>query len=352
MNKVYSIEFLRIYMCLIICFGHLLNLILVQLDRAYEILHINCYFLCVEAFFIISGFFLCLSKKSLKDNIKSRFITLWPLYAFSIAVAGILRTFHVHYYSLSLGDLWNLLFLQGTGIYQGCGLNGPAWYICVLFWCSLLFLIIKKSSIKKQITFVSLISLISLILLWVPKSDIIYSNTRGFIPHTIISVMIARGLASMGIGYLFGCIQKHILSLEKYKSLLKNNKFIFTILEGVLLICFSWIIFYGYTTLSLINNYFILLLLLLFVNNVGYVSSKLLNKNLITFCGKYSYSIYIMQNVVFFIILALAKCNMNIVNNHRIFTIIFCMLLFVIVGITAFYIVNYILNLFIERKIN
>ncbi len=349
-KKNYSIDFLRIYMCILICFMHLCNQVLYPFNNNYGIPCINAIGLCVECFFIMSGFFLCLSKKSLKENTLGRIIRLWPLLAFSTIIAGILRLFHISRISLTFEDIQNLLFLQGTGILQGGATNGPAWYVGVLFWvCLALYIIKVKTSILKQFLIIATITISSFLLLWLPPGDIIYNRVRDFVPYTIISVMLARGFAAIGLGYLLGVLQKTFFIKTYNFQFNVYKKLIFTFVEITLLVLFTLVMLKGYTSIPLIYNYFLTLIifsimLIIFFNNLGYLSSRVLDNKLVQIGGGDSYSIYIMQNVVFSIISYLVMHNIEFINNNIWQTILYSMLLFIFVGIISKHIVDYIIK--------
>lgn len=294
-----AIDFLRIYMCILICFLHLCNQVLYPFNNTYGIPNINSIGLCVECFFIMSGFFLFLSKKTFKENTIARVVRLWPLLAFSTLLAGVLRLFHISGISLSFDDVLNLLFLQGTGILQNGATNGPAWYVGVLFWVSLVYCIVKsKFSIRKQIIIIGSSVVIGMLLLWIPQGDIIYNKVRGFVPHTKLSVMVVRAFIAIGLGYILGYVQKHIVEKnDLFSNLQTYQKYLFTIIEIFFFLAFTFLMFQGYTSFALIYNYYLTLFIFIFIlffNRVGYLSSKILNNKLGEIAGNYSYSIYIL----------------------------------------------------------
>lgn len=343
-----AIDFLRIYMCILICFLHLCNQVLYPFNNTYGIPNINSIGLCVECFFIMSGFFLFLSKKTFKENTIARVVRLWPLLAFSTLLAGVLRLFHISGISLSFDDVLNLLFLQGTGILQNGATNGPAWYVGVLFWVSLVYCIVKsKFSIRKQIIIIGSSVVIGMLLLWIPQGDIIYNKVRGFVPHTKLSVMVVRAFIAIGLGYILGYVQKHIVEKnDLFSNLQTYQKYLFTIIEIFFFLAFTFLMFQGYTSFALIYNYYLTLFIFIFIfilffNRVGYLSSKILNNKLGEIAGNYSYSIYIMQNACFFIITYLASRNIDFININKIFTISFSMFLFILMGILSKCIVDY-----------
>ena len=157
-----SVNFLRFLFTFGICFMHLVCQV-ISPYIAYPLNYGNfaAPSYAVELFFIMAGFFLYFNRKSLEEYISSRIIRLWPLLFFSTIVAGLLRTFHISGQSLSFDDILNCLFLQGTGLMQGGAANGPAWFVGVLFWVSVIYFYFKRTLNSKL--FITLWSLLGLL---------------------------------------------------------------------------------------------------------------------------------------------------------------------------------------------
>ena len=355
-----SINFLRFLFTAGICFMHLVcQVITPYISSPFSYNNFGAISFCVEMFFIMAGYFLFFSHEPLVNYIKKRIIRLWPLLAFSTAVAGILRTFYISLISLSIDDIWNLLFLQGTGLFQGGATNGPAWFVGVLFWTSLIYFMLKTLMNNKYfIIFTILLIITGLCLLWLPPGDIIFTKIREFTPigGGWISIMLLRGIIAVGIGCLLGKLQEYFLQHNNIKEFLSSHKFksFMSFLEIILFISLCFTLVFG-SLIKLIETYFISIFLFIsiffmFINNLGFFSSLVLNKKIFNTLGKYSYSIYIMQNVVFYIIDYCLR-TYSILTFHPYFVIIISMVLFLCVGISSYYIVNLILN-FLSYLIN
>ena len=74
---------------------------------------------CVEAFFIMSGYFLFFNKKTIKEYIAKRFFRLWTILAFSTLFVWVTQLLKLSTLTVSKADIYNLLLLQGTGVFQG-----------------------------------------------------------------------------------------------------------------------------------------------------------------------------------------------------------------------------------------
>jgi len=178
-----SINFLRFLFTLGICFMHLVCQV-ISPYIAYPLNYGNFASpsFAVELFFIMAGFFLYFNRKPLEEYISGRIIRLWPLLFFSTIIAGILRTFHISGLSLSFDDILNCLFLQGTGLMQGGATNGPAWFVGVLFWVSVIYFYFKKVlSPKLFIILMLLMVSIGLVIFGTTGKANPFDHIRGFI---------------------------------------------------------------------------------------------------------------------------------------------------------------------------
>lgn len=341
-----SINFLRFMLIMIICYLHQTHQELVKYSTAYYDPRLNLAGMGVECFFIMAGYFLFFTKKDTLTYIKDRIIRLWPLMALSLGIAGLMRTFHLTKAYLRFDDLMTLLFLQTTGVSQGAGMNGVAWFVCILFWVSILFILIKKIPNNLARNLITIVLIIwSFIMIWLPGGDIMYSDPRGFSPYLggFFSIFLMRGIYSVGVGFLLGAIQEN----EIWTNQNKKNMTLFEVILFVILVYFL-LGAYGYLPLY-INNILIMtlfsMLFILFINQAGYLSSKFLNHKIFNLLGAWSYAIYIMQNVMFFLTRYLATYPKihNIIMNHPKFTITISMLMYLIIGILSYYLIEFIL---------
>ena len=178
-----SVNFLRFLFTFGICFMHLVCQV-ISPYIAYPLNYGNfaAPSYAVELFFIMAGFFLYFNRKSLEEYISSRIIRLWPLLFFSTIVAGLLRTFHISGQSLSFDDILNCLFLQGTGLMQGGAANGPAWFVGVLFWVSVIYFYFKRTlNSKLFITLMTVMVVIGLVIFGTTGKANPFENVRSFI---------------------------------------------------------------------------------------------------------------------------------------------------------------------------
>ena len=305
-----AIQFLRFLFALFICFGHTLTVTALANYAEYKSLsiHINGSFLAVQYFFILSGFFLIPSlKKNVEDFVKLRIIRLWPAMAFSILVMLLLKPLHIYYTTFHSSDFATLLFLQGTGLSQECGLNGCAWFVCVLFFVSTIYFILMKM-VKTNWIMLCIVALVTLVTgsLFISSMSI---SIRDII-YSFISVMMLWGFYGIGLGILSAKLNEKltaVVRLSDFETASVQSKIICSVLEFAALayICYFSLIDCGipYPYNPLLPTVLFIILLLLFVNKAGILSARLLNSSICNRLGNISYNIsyylYIMQHLIF-----------------------------------------------------
>ena len=97
----------------------------------------------MQFFFLLSGYLLAVTyrpERKIFDLAVNRYIRFVPLVVFGgLLAGGEWRSFQ---------GLW---MLQNMGLGIGDVPNAPAWYIAVLFWCTLFFVGLMKVFDKKQL---------------------------------------------------------------------------------------------------------------------------------------------------------------------------------------------------------
>lgn len=294
--KFKNINFFRFIFALFIVMFHGRNII--ELPKYLGgIQHCN---VCVDFFFIISGFLLFLKLKPDNDTRKfavNRFLRLAPNIWLSVILIGILSIFiHDIHWTLD-GNFLRILLLHNIGLSPKAGgtFMIVLWFVSALFWTSLFYAYIFKIFDKKYL------NLIIWILVVICYS--IYMQYNNFLPgghikniYLIFNIGICRALASMGLGYF--------ISMAYNEGFLQNVK-----TTGIFLIsaceCFLFG-FLGYyliftdklpnkTGMGYIVSFAILLYFMLIKKGI---ISRLLNNNLSEKLGQYSYSIYCFHIVI------------------------------------------------------
>lgn len=342
MQKYHNINGLRFLFCIIIVLFHISSNISKYLPEDlfmdyHRILHNtgNSYVI-VEFFFIIAGFFLykTYKKYTTLEFIYKKIARLWPVLAFSIiltvllALLGFVRT---NYYTQFI----NLFFLQCVGV--TIDFKGINWYVSSYFWAIIFYFYILKNykrhvanTIIRFCTYFSLVGLIN--------------NFNGNFAREVFNIFfcggVLRALASIGIGYFIALIhEKCFVFLENSP----NTKKTYITASLVEFMCLFFIIYHFIFHRIHYSNKLIFvivfsILLLCFIVKKGFFSN-IFNKPVFSFLGNFSYSIYVMQQVGFYLLsITLWKISFITLNPYLciILTILFCTLL----GILTYYIIE------------
>ncbi len=350
-NKIKNIEFLRFIFAIIIIHSHILWLLI----GVYKICpgfspYIHLYspdgFLCVEYFFIISGFFLykhCLRKNDSTINYTVEKIKrLYPLFLFSFLLIYLTSIFiPINLYNYS--NFLNLLMLNFTVVKTGSN-NGYSWFINVLFLVSIFFHYLYRNYNKKTVNlFIFITVIISYTLLLNKSGGSIPGRERDV--FYILQGSVLRGLGGLGIGCIIG------LFTEKLSDFINNFKpkfpsfCIISFLEiYFLLFIFNNSIFHK---ISYQNDFIFIaifsILFVLFIARKGFLS-KLLDNNISVYLGAFSYSIYIMQAVGFYISKYYFWDNKAFIYAHPYINLSISLSVCILIGIISHLIINKILN--------
>ena len=356
-QKIKNIEFLKILFIIMIVYAHIMWLCcsvfkLYNNFSLYKKLYAisTTSFVCVEYFFIMSGFLFFFHIQKNNDNTLTysfeRFIRLWPLLFCSICILYLLSLFgFCEFYPYS--NILNLLFLFRTGIDNGPVNNIHSWFVCILFWCSIFYHYIYRNFNQKAVNLI-------VVLIVFYSYTAILSYYSGIIPgvHTKlingISGGILRGLASIGLGFLIGLFWHNFGDyIKNFEIKNKFKSFFFSITVSFFEIYLFLFIFNNsiFHKIKYRNQFIFVVafiaLFILFLAKKG-ILSKLLENNLSVFLGKFSYSIYIMQAVGFVIAKHYFWLNKSFVYTHPYLNIVITILICIIIGILS--------RLFIEVK--
>lgn len=356
-SKLYSVEFVRFIFAGIIVYYHILHSNIKGFADGmpiYQRLYDNCALAgsIVEAFFIISGYFLFKSflhnpNISIKEFAYNKFARLWPMLALYLIIGFIF--FHFNAYEC----FYNALFLQAVGVTPT--VSGITWYVSPLFFSMIfLFALFKNFKNKNKFNlFLGVLVYFSYTAL-VNNCGIIFSrhNIYGF-----LSLSVLRAIAGLGAGYLIGVITESFKRLDYIKNY-KGNWFTravaFLVVSAVELTSFYYMMRHFFDSQnSMKQEFFFVLLFVLFflclLSRKG-IFTLLFNNKLFGFAGKYAYSIYIMQQISFYILQRIFWNNSAYVQNHFVRTLLISTAFSILFGIAAYYIVEkpsaYLLNKF------
>ena len=292
--KLNNIEFLRFVFSFIIVYFHILHSNIIPYTETISIYSTlaklsNNAGVIVECFFLISGYFLwiTLQKEQGRGNvitfIAKKVIRLGPVLWFSLIVS-VLFSF------MPIGDaILNFFFLQCTGL--SLSYKGINWYISPLFFALIFYYaIIKNYSLDKSLIFISVLVYFSYLV------NITYCH-GSFGRETVygfVNLGLARALAGVGLGYLIGFF------LEKVSfSQNKIFKTFFSLIEVSIFIYLMGYFLLGCTYSShMIVVILFSVMFICFIKEAGYFS-QILNLKIFSLLGRYTYSIYVMQQIGF-----------------------------------------------------
>lgn len=263
-------------------------------------------FLCVETFFVISGFLLIQTCYGKSENfnmwliVKQRISRLYPAYLTGIIL--LIGLFSVTWFScnpfawLVSNDnnraalLTELLGLQTLGLNNFNYINYPAWYVSALFIGLVVVLFIYNKFRLNTKLFYKLAAFTCFVSFAILYTMGVYEASNGFWLSTPLTLPLIRALAGMCLGAcLFGfCIDKNWL---KINSILLYV-LMYTSLFGMLyiLICLQptrW------------NIVYLPLLVLLIITNIGlscHNKKSILTCKPLKLLGKVSYWFFILQS--------------------------------------------------------
>lgn len=322
-----NIEFLRILFTLFVLISHF-----------FAPFHIpNMGGQAVEFFFLLSGYLLALTyrpERKISDIAVNRYVRFVPL----VVLGGILS-----------GGGWasfeGCLMIQNTGLLKGDIPNQPAWYIAVLFWCSLFYVgLMKQLSNKAMIMVVSVIAFLTSLMVANTLGDRL-ECFAGFMPLGML-----RGLSCMAIGIVLAQFCKR----HSCEHINTGQKLVYTLAEFVILFyiivgCFDSSIRSSLWFYRVLSH---MVLLYLFVLKRGYISS-LLDNPACGKMGKYCLAIYLTHfcfagNLRHYIKAAYPGW----LENHVELALGAAIIGSCIVGILAYYIVEKPCSLYLTRFIN
>lgn len=343
MQKIKNIEFLRVFLIITITLYHMR----IYLKRLHIDFFTDMYNMLdggrngVEAFFIISGFFLIFTFKNIPtfDFIKKKYFRLMPTAMFSILICAVAWILKINSFKFIPNIMMGLLFSH-FGLYWCRGANIVLWYASALFFGLIVFYLITKFAKEKyHIPIFAILGFGGYLSLSIVNNGLYDGHSEyylGFIPACTL-----RAFAGLGVGSFLGKIY------QKYKDRIRNlnnnnaKTFLFSILE---LFTFGFIIWWSYFKLVKIENSLyvaaFVILFVCFLFRQG-ILSKFTDKDIWTNLSKYTYSLYCVHLLVTRIL------SKMILNPHRdffitypILTVLFTLSVSIVFGIITYYIIE------------
>lgn len=344
-KKFYNVDFIRFIFSVFIVYYHILhNNIFSATGTESEFLTElanECSYasFIVECFFIIAGYFLFKSYNknpglSVKEFAYNKFARLWPVLFVSIAIGVIF------FGNKEMPAFFNVLFLQCIGVTKDYA--GITWYVSPFFWTILFYFVLMKC-IKDKKKCNILIGVISFFSYTFLVNNYFGRETL----YSVFSLGLLRALGGIGTGYLIAVCLDSIKNLQSVKSFKPNGfqKFlifiIFSLLEAG---SFAMLMRHFFIKSRAYSNQFFVVIMftLLFVcllSGKG-IFSLIFNNKFFGFFGRFSYSIYIMQMVSFWILGDTLWNDLGYVENDSLRCLAVSVAFSVVLGIVAYYVVE------------
>lgn len=306
-GKLNNIEFIRFFFAAAIIYFHLLHSFMMPYTGEsviYQNLAEQSKYAkyIVECFFIISGYFLyrsLLSRPEQKttDFLWKKIVRLWPVLAVS-------TVFSVVFLEVPASEgILNLFFLQSTGLTTGwTGLN---WYVSAFFFSEVFYFLLHKA-MKNSAGMKLLICVIA----YFGYTLNIMTTDGGFgrkVVYGVFSLAMARAVAGIGTGYLLGVFYDSVKEKwEKTEGDLLHEKKRTIMISFIELGSFLFLLtdFFagknaGKNQFSVVVFFCIFFLCMLTEKGL---LSRIISRTGFCRLGKYSYSIYVMQEAAFYIL--------------------------------------------------
>ncbi len=313
-ERNYTIDFFRIIFILIICIHHFQSIINTKF--------INSGYICVEFFFIVSGFFLYKSFKKNSDSTSLKYTVdrikkLYPLYIFAFIIMLILTTVESYFRgNLNIQknvftSISEVLLLQNVGIFNG-GINYPMWYLSTLIVAGFFIFELLKRDKNLYLKILGPLS----ILIYFAFINKNYGTLEVWDNINGIYLPLVRTFVDMTIG----CILSYIIDeyYVKIKNSIDSHKMFFRILE---------IINYAILFYLIINNtpyqiYSVIAftILISFANLDNSICYKLFNNKVFRYNGDLTYSMYVNHASIILIFTHLYK-RLNYLQDNPLISI-------------------------------
>ncbi len=346
-QKYNNIEAMRFLMCVIIVLFHILHSNIMNYTGGsafYEALAEDTGFAsaAVACFFILSGYFLYFSYYNHQDLSVGEFVykkvaRLWPVLFIVVLVTLIFFGGKIS------SSIFNVLFLQCVGI--SSEYTGITWYVSPMFWVLIFYFVLLKYVKNKShlniavcvITFLAYAMLLN-------ATDGYF--TRGAV-YGFISGGLLQALGGIGMGYLVAAFTESVKKMPSYTTFLseKGGRVWATVLAsiGEIGCTVLLLIHFLYKPLAITNQFIVVIwftgLLISMVAQRG-IMSRVLNNRFFGFFGKYTYSIYMVQQIAFYILQRTLWQNSAFVQNHALWCIAVSVLLTALLGVITYYVIE------------
>lgn len=345
-KKYYNIEFIRFIFAVSIVYFHLLHSAMmpyVGKCSIYDALADQTKYTkyIVECFFIISGYFLYHTiqknpQKTTLEFVMSRICRLWPVLACSVILSIFVNGKSLY------ASLVDLFFLQSSGL--ATDWKGLNWYVSAFFVVELFYFVLYKcfhNSAKMKL-------LIWLLVYFGYELNINFMD-GGFgrkMVYGVINLGLARAVAGIGLGYMLADIWKSVV--EKYKKHQtagnQENHGLPVVISILEISTFVMLTLDFFCSDRAYDNQFIVVLLfpIFFVcllTRKG-VCSVFTDHKWSGFLGRYTYSVYVMQEISFGILERTFWKNTGYLERYPVRSIMISIVVTFGIGILTYHLIE------------
>ncbi|MGN1105560.1 MAG: acyltransferase [Huintestinicola sp.] len=343
MKKYNNIETFRFLFSILIVLMHILNRNIIPYTGGREA-YITMQGMCIESrflvecFLIIAGYFLYTSFQKRKSSCELSFIEfafdkvarLWPVLAVSVVSTVIFEG------PSAQRILMDLSFLRCTGISEE--IKGIIWYVGPFFWGSLLVFQILKCFDKSKA------GLILAVLAYFGYA--VNINAGGGLGRKIVLSFICLGLFRVISGISVGCLigMGREAYIEKFGTPENSSKAKTAVISVIELTSFIVLMMYCLIGCISFSNPFsiVIIFTVLFIcllDGRG-ILSKLANNKVLSYPGRYAYSIYMMQQPAFYILSKTFWQSSGFLYDHPVMATLISTALTVVFGIITYYLIE------------
>ena len=356
MQKIKNIEALRFLFILSIIACHFRSIIsesFLNLSIYKSFYYGGGWFgLSVDFFFIISGFFLFghinYSQSFISFAIK-KLKRLMPTVLGVLLISFIVSLF-TPYKWVNHENLFAILNIQNVGWTLQLGNNPSSWFVSSLFWGMCFYFYLGKIVSQKVFNFVTacLVFICYAIFVNVPSKLHLVNY------YYFINIGMVRALAGIGLGYFVRMLYNDYSEVIKSQFNTLKSKIIFSALEIYLFFTlFYYLCFHASSYNNVLFEVIIFLLLFIcFLLHKG-ILSKLLENNVSSFLGKFTYSIFLSHYLIkdLWNIYIMNKCQ-HFVIYHPIINIVSIFIVSIIVGMLTYYLIEKPSAKFLKNRLN
>ena len=336
-ERYYFIDLLRFLFSIAIIWFHLIPT-LISLSSTKTLLFFNRFSVSfghlVICFFIMGGFFLFQSvhretHHSVFTYACERLARLWPMLAFVNIVDFLFSR-------QSFQDLLNNLFLlKSTGL--TLEYTGYDWFVAPLFWASIFAYFVITLYPKQKAQFLLLLAVFI-------GYTININNNDGFFGRktvlNLFSMGLMQALSSLCLGcliaFLFCSIDPSLMERLKRSTSVKLFVTALEVLSGAVFFVYICSIRQAESSSVFVITFSVFFSCI--VSKLSYLR-RLFHKPVFQTLGKYSYSVYLMQIVVFDVLKTTLWTNPVFLNRSVLCSAV-SILIFLIAGILGYYLIE------------